>query len=358
MNSLAKRESLPAVTAAGGVAILFSLFGVLISLLVVMLFLFAPETRTRAGVPSAPDATRAMTEVMMVFLLALSVFGVFVGIGVLRRRNWARIAILIWAVVMAFASICAIAFVLFVFTTLPMQTPNVPDAAVVLKLMRFFVVLFYGIPAGVGLWWIILFTRKRVAAAFTNQVEQTPATDPSGFPHSESAIEPLAKPKPACPLPLAILAGWFIFSGFSSLLFAFAPLPFTFPLYLFGHVYFGIGPKIFLSSMALILGISGVGMFKLKPWALHAILAIQSLFFVNGLFAIVSPTFRTEAREAMEKMSTQYSGFPSNNPLLTDTTLQSGMIFGLVFGAIIIGLLLFLRSRFLEQAAAAAAAKT
>ncbi len=359
MNTPSKRESLPAVIAAGVVAILFSLLGVLGSLLVGVSLIILPETQRRAGVPSAPAATRAMSEVMMVFFLALAVFGIFVGIGVLRRRNWARIAILIWAGFMTFVSICAIAFVLLIFSAIPMQLPNTADAAPVMRFMKLFVVFFYGIPAGVGVWWLILFTRKRVATAFTNPVEYAPAMDSSGFPNVQSAIQPYAKPKPACPLPLAILAGLFIFSGFFTVLFALVPLPYSFPMYFFGHVYFGTGPKFFLALLALILGIAGVGMLKLKSWALHTVLIVQSVFFVNSLFAVVSPTFQTEMSEAMEKVSSQYTAFPGGNPFLSDTYFRSMMIFGLVFGAIIIGLLVFLRSRFLEQAeAAAAAAKT
>ena len=354
MNTLVKRESLPAVTAAGVVAIIFSLFGAFGSLLGGLSILLMPDLQKAPSAPPMPPEARTMTVVVMFFMLALAVFGIFVGIGILRRRSWARITILVWAGFMTFVSVCALAFVLLIFNAIPTQLPNAADAAPIMKFVKFFVAVFYGIPAGVGVWWLILFTRGRVAAAFANPAEYSPAMDPSGFPHVEGAIQSPARPKPACPLPLAILAGLFIFSGFSTALFALIPLPYPFPLYLFGRVYFGLGPKIFLALLALIMGISGVGMLKLKPWSLHTVLAIQSIFFVNGLLAIVSPTFQADMREAMEKMSSQYATFPHANPFFSDTYFRSVMIFSLVFGAIIIGLLVFLRSRFLEQAAAAA----
>jgi hypothetical protein len=79
---------------------------------------------------------------------------------------------------------------------------------------------------------------------------------------------------------------------------------------------------------------------------------------LNGLFAIVSPTFQAAVQKAMEKMSSQYPEFPGGNPFLSANFIRPMMIFGLVFGGIVIGLLVFLRSRFLEQAAAAAEART
>ena len=164
--------------------------------------------------------------------------------------------------------------------------------------------------------------------------------------------------RPACPLPLAILAGLFIFSGLFTVIFALVPMPYPFPFYFLGHVFLARDAKIFLGILSLIMAITGVGMLKLKPWAFHAILAVQCLFFVNGLLAIVSPTFQAALQEAMAKMSSQYPEFPGGNPFLSANSIRPMMIFGLAFGGVVIGLLVFLRSRFLEQAAAAAGART
>ncbi len=357
---LAKRESLPSVTAAGVVAIVFSLLGAFGSLLGGFSLLLMPEMQKAQGAPPMPPEARTMAAAMMFFMLALAVFGIFVGIGIIRHRNWARITILIWGGFMTLICMGAVAFSFVIFSAMPpAQLPNVnaADAGRFMHFVNIFLVVFYGIPAAVGIWWIVLFTRKRVADVFTNPVQYAPAMDASGFPQLANAT--VAQPKrPTCPLPLAILAGFLIFSGICSVIFALFPMPYSFPLYLFGHIYFGSVPRIFLGLIALVMGISGLGMLKLKPWALHTVLAVQCAFFVNSLFGMLSPTYQAEMREAMEKAASQYSAFPGGNPFFSDNYFRSAMIFGLVFGAIIIGLLVFLRSRFLEQAAAAAAAKT
>jgi len=361
MITLAKSESLPSVTAAGVVAIIFGVFGVLGSLLAALSTMLMPDIQTVQGAPPMPPQVRTMSAVIMLFILALSVFGIFVGIGIIRRRNWARITILVWAGSMTLVSLSAVALSFVIFSAMPaMQLPNVStaDTGRFMHVVNLFVAIFYGIPAAVGIWWIVLFTRKRVAAAFTNPMQHVATMDPSGFPQISDATAVPQQKRPACPLPLAILAGLFIFSGLFSVIFALVPMPYSFPFYFFGHIFLAHGAKIFLAFLSLIMGIAGVGILKLKPWAFHVVLGVQCLFFLNGLFAIVSPTFQAAVQKAMEKMSSQYPEFPGGNPFLSANFIRPMMIFGLVFGGIVIGLLVFLRSRFLEQAAAAAEART
>ena len=139
------------------------------------------------------------------------------------------------------------------------------------------------------------------------------------------------------------------------MLILFVPMPVSMPFYLFGHVFTGAAPRIIMGASGLVLGIAAVAILKLKPWGLHTALTVQSIFFVNGVFAIASPNYRTYMHDALDKMSTQYAAFPEGNPFLSDTYITSMMIFGLVFGIGMIALMLHQRSRFLKQAAASAA---
>lgn len=357
MNPVGKIESLPSVTAAGVVAIIFGVFGVLGSLLAALSTMLMPGVQTVRGAPPMPPEVRTMSAVILLFLLGLSVSGIFVGSGIIRRRNWARITILVWAGFMAFVSLSAVAFSFVIFSAMPaMQLPNVnpADTGRFLHVVNLFVAIFYGIPAAVGIWWIVLFTRKRVAAAFTNPLQPVAVMDPSGFPRLSAAPGVPGQKRPACPLPLAILAGLFIFSAGFTVILAVVPMPYSFPFYFFGHVYFGLPAKTFLGLLSIAMAITSIGVLKLKAWAIHALLVVQGIFFVNGLLAMMSATFRVAVEEAMEKASGQYPGFPGGNPFLSVNYLRPMMIFGLIFGAVIIGLLVFLRTRFLEQAAAAA----
>jgi hypothetical protein len=174
------------VTAAGIIAIIgvsLSLFGLLLASL------------SLKG-PRVPVFARTMMGGMMIFFLAIAVFGIFTGVGLLRLKNWARVSALVWAGISAPLS----AFVILILMLVPFPTPpNAP--AVSMSFVRSFILLFYGIPIGVGLWWLILFNRKATAAQFAACVPVAETVSPG------TASEPLAA-QPTAPLPVTVLT-WF-----------------------------------------------------------------------------------------------------------------------------------------------------
>jgi len=95
--------------------------------------------------------------------------------------------------------------------------------------VRTLLLIVYGIPFLIGVWWLLLFNQRAIKSSFSRGSGRRP-TRRSG--------------KAACPLPLAILAGFSILSAGFSLL-----LPFTnFPVnvILFGHRFHGaIGVALF-----------------------------------------------------------------------------------------------------------------
>jgi hypothetical protein len=360
MNTLVKRESLPAVTAAGVVAIVLSLFGAFGCLLGGLSMLFMPDLQTPPGAAPMPPEARNLAAAMMFFVLALSVFGIFVGVGVIRLRNWARITMLVWGGFMAFVSFTIIAFSFIVFRAMPaIDVPNVNsgDVGHVMGFVKIFLVVFYGIPAVVGIWWIILLTRKRVATAFTNPLVYAAAMDASGFPKlADPAAMPQQK-RASCPLPLAIVAGLLIFGAVCSALFAFVPLPSDVPFFFFGHAFGRAAGRFILILFGLVSGVTGVGILKLKPWALYAQIVFQCFGLLNCVATFLSPSYAPAMRAAMEKMYSRNPAFVGGHAFLSDAYFRSSMILATALVAVVLSVLLGQRSRFLEQAAAGANAK-
>jgi hypothetical protein len=345
------------VTAAAVVAIIFSLFAALGGLLGGFSLLLMPEMPTTGGAPPIPQGVRTMSAAIMFFILALAVFGIFVGIGILRRRNWARITILVWGGFMAFVCVGTVAFSFVIFSVMPMQLPkvNAADTSHFMMFLRIFLFVFYGIPACVGIWWLVLFTRTRVAEAFTSPGQYAPAMDASGFSQQEVPTAAQQQKRPTCPLPLAIVAGFFIFGAVCMALFVFVPLPADVPLFIFGHAFGGAAGRLILILFGLVSGVAGVGIFKLKPWALYTEIVLQCVGLLNCVVTFLSPSYAPAMRAAMEKMYSQNPGFAGANPFLSDTYFRSSMIFATVLLGTVLFVLLWQRSRFLEQAAAAAA---
>jgi hypothetical protein len=360
MNALAKSESLPAVTAAGVVAIAFGVFGALGSLLAGLSVMLMPEVRTVQRTAPMPPEVRTISAVMMFLMLALSVFGIVVGIGIIRRRNWARITILVWGGFMTFFCLCAIAFSFVIFSAMPsMQLPNVnaPDSGRVMHFVGIFFAIFYGIPAGIGIWWLVLFTRKRVASAFTNPVLAVTAMDPSGFPQLPDPVAMQRNERPTCPLPLAIMAGLFALGAVCIMIFTFAPFPSGMPLILFGHAFVGTTPRIVLFVCGLLSAVTAVGIFKLKPWALYTQIVFQFLGILNCTAAAFSSSYPSVMRATVEKMYSQNPAFAAGSPFMSDGYFRSMMLVSTLMIAAVLAILLWQRPRFLEQAAAAAAIK-
>src|SRR5208282_6023821 len=362
MNAFANRESLPAVTAAGVVAIIFSALGVLLGLLVEVSMVVAPRLQTSEGAPGIPPGTLAAVEIFWLFGIAVSVFGLFAGIGVLRRRNWARITMLVWGGIMAVLSAVSIPVMLIVFHSLPSALPNGAEAEPFMGFLKVFMLFFYGIPLGIGIWWLVLFTRPRVSAAFTAPAEalapHPPTTmDVTGFPLPAPTPAASMAPKPSCPLPLAIVAGFLIFGAVCIVFFAIAPLPSDIPFFVFGQAFGHGAGRIILLLFGLISGVTGVGIFKLKPWALYTQIVFQCIGLFNCLVTLFSPSYVPTMRAAMEKMYSQNPAFTGDSPFLSDTYFRSSMIFAAVLVGAVLVVLLWQRSRFLDQAAVAAAAK-
>jgi hypothetical protein len=358
MNPPANRESLPAVTVAGVVAIIFSALGVLLGLLVEVSMLVAPGMQASAGMPAIPPGTRAAVAVFWLFGLAVAVFGFFVGIGVFRRRNWARIAMLIWGGIMAVLSALSIALIFVVFNSVPFALPSGAEAGPFMAFLKVFMFFFYGIPLGIGIWWLALFTRPRVAAAFA--APNSFAANPPAMEISESSPpQPPAQPsfssKAACPLPLLILAGFLIFSSVCMVLVVLFPMTGSMPFFFFGTVFSGFTAKLVLGLLGAIFGMAGVGILKLKPAALYTVLILQCVFFINGVLSIQNPRFLAAAQDAMQRADAENPAFPGGNPFLTGSFFHLAILFGLFISGVIIALLLFYRSRFLEAASAAKA---
>lgn len=355
MNSPAQKESLPSIGAAGAVAIFLSLLGVLGSALLAISFLVMPENQRVSPNSAMIPQVRAMTVGVMAFFLALSVFGIFVGVGILRRKKWARITILVWGGFMTACGLMAIAFALVVFGNMPpMQLPNVSsaEASRIMHFTKIALAISYAIPAVIGIWWLFLFTRPRVTAAFTNPVNYAPEMDASGFPQLPGGELAQAMAKPSCPVPIMVIAGFLIFGAVCSLIFSVFPFPAGIPFFFLGHVFAGGSGRILLTLYGLIGGAAGLGLFKLKPWALHAAIGLQLLGLLNCASALTSPNYLPSMRVAMEKMNPQNSAFAAGSPMMSNAYFDSIMVGSMLFVMLLLAILLGQRSRFLAAASA------
>src|SRR5256885_7564984 len=356
-----QRESLPAVTAAGVVAIIFASFGVLACGFVTLVLLVMPNLPNQPGKSPIPPETRAMVIGVYAVLFAICVGELIIAINVLRRKNWARIAVLIWASIMAFFSVVT-CIAVFAMNFMPHTARNPQDTNVQVA-AKFFMLVFYGIPFGVAVWWLILFNRPRVVAAFgapSAMVAGAPvqwAVDASCFPVPVApalAAIPVAPKKPSCPVPLLIVAGFLLFSTIVTPLFLLLPKRVATPVFLFGFTLSGPGVKIGFAVFSLISGLLAIGLIRLKPRALDIIIALKGFLLVNAMLSLASSTFLHSLYAAMQQNAAQNPDLPGGAPFLTYNFARGMLIGGIAFSSAILGVLVGFRDRFLKAAAQAA----
>jgi hypothetical protein len=126
-----------------------------------------------------PNLTRAMLIVLAVFFSCLTVWGIFSGTGVLRRRPWARVSMLVFAVLLVGMGVSALVGILFV--RMP-QSPGLPDRPVLN--IRLWIAACYAGLTLVGAWWLLLFS----SAATKQYFSEPRASTAAGMPVSIDII--------------------------------------------------------------------------------------------------------------------------------------------------------------------------
>lgn len=264
------------VTAAAVVLFLGSGFLLLMTAFVPLALMNAP--RTGVALPHGIFIGFAA----IYFLLAA--WGIITGIGVLKRRPWARISMIVISAAGIFFSLFGFigAFAVFLSMT---PDPTMPSAAI--AVMVVVEVLVAAIPLGISIWWLVLFTRKRVALEFAAHGTGAASFVPAAHPQSAGFIPPPARTGFAATHPTSITVIAVLLLAIAALF----PLVFLYPPGWRIAVVFGIlitGHKMMLASTVwAILGLTlGAGLFRLKNWARIGTILYCLLSLVNTIMSM------------------------------------------------------------------------
>ena len=323
------------VTAAAVVAILSGLLLLLCCSVAFFMFLLA---RLPGPMSELPPAMRYMMLGTQGFMMCLSIFGIATGIGLLYLRNWARISILIWGGLFVFFGVIGMLFIfLMPFPTSPNAPGLSPEAMPGVRLILF---LVYGPPLALGAWWLALFNRKGIKAQFTG----------SALP-----ADPSVPAKPACPLPISVLA-WFYITSILNLLF----LPFFpshVPVLVFGQVLPStLGWTILLLSF-LAFFVAGIGLLKLQPWSYDLTIGLQFFWLASSVVTVLTPNYKTLMDSFMKEFQSSLH-LPETPFSMADFSKNYGwsVLIGLLIAGAILAMLVYYRPRFLKEASRAASA--
>jgi hypothetical protein len=311
-----------AVVAAAIVGILISLFAVLGTVGAIVGLTMIPSSSSTA----IPPFARSVVIAIMGLFAGLAIFGIFTCVGVLRLKKWARVSMLIWGGVMA-----AFSGVMLLFTSFVPLPEMSADTAVSMPYMRILMAVVYGIQFLIGVWWLLLFNQRAVKEQFL------PVAAGDGQ---------FAAPQPRCPLPLAILAGFSIFSAGFSLFLPFTNFPVN--MILFGHrVHGAIGVALFYLSAGLLIA-GAAGLLGLKRWSYPLVLGQYFFWTASSTVTMVSPSYDRNLQEMMSQMNLPEG--PMGQAAFAQTRVLG--VLSLIPGVLLIWLLLYYHTRFVEACTA------
>jgi hypothetical protein len=270
-----------AIRAAAVLALMGSAATLVFSLAAAAFLLFSPLRNTGLLTPSL---VRISGCVMAAVFAASAVWGLCSGIGILRRRHWARISMVVFGALLAFfGGTGALAMLLVPFPMNPDVDPRVAAFA------RVSIVAFYAAFTAVGAWWLVLFNRQSVKRYFAE-----------AGPVAETAR----------PVSISIIGWYLIVAAFGTALCG----VFRVPTMLFGAVVTGwttLAVCTVLTAANLYLG---AGLLQLDEQARSWSIVYFAAIGANGLAMAIAP-----GRDAaMRAFSLQFqSYFHMEMPLMT-----------------------------------------
>ena len=159
--------------------------------------------------------------------------------------------------------------------------------------------------------------------------------------------QPQAAQRARCPLPVAVIGGFFVLSFLFS--FAFPLLPMPLPVILFGHRLNGtLGPGVFALTATLLLA-GGLGLLKLKRWSYPLVLSVQFFWPSSSTITLLSSGYERNKQQVLEEM--HLSQPDTVSPMYLHNRQLA--LAGLLPSILIILILLRYRERFLTAAKAA-----
>ena len=247
------------------------------ALVIFILFFFAPTRANFSGVSSAPKAIFIMGA--LVYILP-AIWGVITSIGLFLLKNWARVSILVFSVILILMG--ALAGLIMLFMPLPPAPGEAAGQSTMTAIRLGMGAFWFGI-AGIGVWWLILFNRPKVKAQFVRIPSPVAVVGAPPMPAQLTGVSP--SPANARPLSITIIA-WLLLA---SCVFIPVNLLMHAPAIFLTKIVSGNAVVIYFLVVLVVHLWLGVGLLRLNPTARVAGIAYYILIFVNAAIFYLAP---------------------------------------------------------------------
>ncbi len=247
-----------AIRASAVLAVAGSSLALLFSVAMGAFLLLAPMNDAS---PLPPALLKTAGVLIAVLFAGMSAWGIATGAGILRRRPWARVSILIFAFLLLFFGGTGV--LVMAFVPLPEGGAADPRAAAA---VRHILLGLYALMAALGIWWLYLFGRREARQYF----------EPGGAP-------------PATERPLSIsIIGWYLLAcGALTALGAALRVP----VMLFGLLLTGWTAAAVCTAYTAIQLYLGSGLLQLDGRVRVWCIAFLCFAGINGLVILALPKY-------------------------------------------------------------------
>ena len=302
------------IRASAGLAIVGSLATLVMGGVILFGMLGAPPP-TRPAAPPFPLA--AIGIVIAAMAACLSGWGVWTAVGIFRRRGWARVSIVAFAVLLTFMGVGGgLAFLFMPFPAQEGVSQRLMDT------MRWGMAGFYGVLAAIGVWWLVLFNLSSAKQYFA----------------SDAASEPRTRP-----LSVSII-GWYLLIGS---LFLAAMAVFRMPAFVFGAVVTGWGGFAVYTIFAGTQIFLGMGLLHLREYSRLGAIGYFCLTALSSVLTV--PGFAGKMQVLQREMP---KFFPADVPMQYPQPAWVFALMGMAFAAIPVWFLVRRRAAFVKRAPA------
>lgn len=289
------------VTVIAVLSLAGSVLTLLLGILMAAVTVFAPAP-DQAEFPFPPLLLKALLLLVSLMYLGVAAWGIATGIGLLRLRNWARLSIIVFSVLLIIMSGFS-GLMLLSAPAFPNPSGTNPS---VMTAVRAVMGVFWLGQLAIGIWWLVFFNRASVKQQFSPSGAPLPPPAPQIFAAqpSESAPPVPEQCPPQRPLSLTIIA-WFLLVGC-----LFMPLSIVLhaPAFLLTKVVTGrMAELYYLVVVGLHLYI-GIGLLRLKRLARTVGVGYFSFALVNAAVFYLAPGAHVRSQSLVESQSRCFRG--------------------------------------------------
>ena len=322
--------------------------------LLMLLAIFVPL----ANLSSRPDTvSKAILPVLAAIYGAPAIWGVVNGVGILRLRPWARTSMIVMSVV----ATAFLAFIAVAAAIAPILTRSDPEFSnVPMGLISAIMALFASIPLAIAIWWLVLFTRKRVIAEFASdggvpfpvEAVSLDTSIPSSGERQFASAQTAASAAPHIPLSIRVIAILYLIGGAFALLGLSYSIQLNMPTLLLGKLLEGWPAWIFLSLFGLIQIVICVAVFKKCAWALDGLIAVLIFGAANTVSFAIAPSRTALWDRIVQAESLPRSISAASMESMINTIMPIPLSLGVVLALVCLYFLLTRRAAFRAACAA------